>query len=651
MSIPNTTPVTAYIAPSDVTDTYATHLDTYGKGGYMVVADTTERDAIPAGRRKEGMLVHVIAGDVFYTLDADLTNWTSRTLAAGSTSVATDAIWDAKGDLAIATAANTAQKLSVGTDGYVLTADSTQATGVKWSAPSGGSGSGDVVGPGSATDNAIARFDGTTGKLIQNSAVTIADTSGDITAGKFNGVAISGSSTPNITVNGTATITGTNTGDQTSVTGNAGTATALQTARTINGTSFNGTANITITADANTLTNTTLASNVVTSSLTSVANNAITNAMLADIATARFKGRTTAGTGDPEDLTGTQATALLDAFVGDSGAGGTKGLVPAPTTGDATKYLKGDGTWATVSGGSLADGDKGDITVSSSGSVWTVDNDAITYAKIQNVSATDKVLGRSTSGAGDVEEISCTAFGRSLIDDADAYAACGTLGLGQKDSMTYYTDFQWNSASSQDGWLITSSGGSWSMAAPSASNRPGVIQPSTSTSATGNPNCTDNASMMYLGGGIVAIEFGMQLNTAIPDGTEDYDVWFGLGDTTSGFAQTDGVYFFLDRSTDATNWQIAVAKAGSRTTASTTVAYDNGTWRRFRIVVNADATSVAFYIDGTEVSGSPLTGANIPNTSSNRLGKLFAMVKNAGTTARTAQFDYVRLTQFFTTPR
>lgn len=39
----------------------------------------------------------------------------------------------------------------------------------------GGSGSGDVVGPASATDNAIARFDTTTGKLIQNSAATIDD--------------------------------------------------------------------------------------------------------------------------------------------------------------------------------------------------------------------------------------------------------------------------------------------------------------------------------------------------------------------------------------------------------------------------------------------------------------------------------------------
>lgn len=55
--------------------------------------------------------------------------------------------------------------------------------------------------------------------------------------------------------------------------------------------------------------------------------------------------------------------------------------------------------------------------------------DAITYAKMQNISATDRVLGRSTAGAGDVEEIVCTAAGRALIDDADAAAQRATLGL------------------------------------------------------------------------------------------------------------------------------------------------------------------------------------------------------------------------------
>jgi hypothetical protein len=46
--------------------------------------------------------------------------------------------------------------------------------------------SGDVVGPASATDNAIARYDGTTGKLIQNSGVTV-DDSNIVTASGFSG--------------------------------------------------------------------------------------------------------------------------------------------------------------------------------------------------------------------------------------------------------------------------------------------------------------------------------------------------------------------------------------------------------------------------------------------------------------------------------
>ena len=63
-------------------------------------------------------------------------------------------------------------------------------------------------------------------------------------------------------------------------------------------------------------------------------------------------------------------------------------------------------TLGTVLGaGVVSDGDKGDLTVSSTGTVWTVDNDIITYAKLQNVSATSRILGRITAGAGDVEEL------------------------------------------------------------------------------------------------------------------------------------------------------------------------------------------------------------------------------------------------------
>lgn len=60
---------------------------------------------------------------------------------SGSGSVGTDPIWDFKGDLAVGTGANTASRVAVGTNGHVLTADSAEATGVKWAAAAGGAGS------------------------------------------------------------------------------------------------------------------------------------------------------------------------------------------------------------------------------------------------------------------------------------------------------------------------------------------------------------------------------------------------------------------------------------------------------------------------------------------------------------------------------
>lgn len=70
-------------------------------------------------------------------------------------------------------------------------------------------------------------------------------------------------------------------------------------------------------------------------------NDAVTYAKMQNVsATNRFLGRITAGAGDTEELTGTQATTLLDNFTS-----ALKGLAPA-SGGGTTNFLRADGTWA-----------------------------------------------------------------------------------------------------------------------------------------------------------------------------------------------------------------------------------------------------------------------------------------------------------------
>lgn len=104
-------------------------------------------------------------------------------------------------------------------------------------------------------------------EVAPGTSLDAAANSADITATGFTAGAAWGSIT-GIPAPVSA-LSGTNTGDQTTVTGNAGTATTLATPRAINGVSFNGSADITVTAAAGTLTGNTLAGGVTGSSLTS----------------------------------------------------------------------------------------------------------------------------------------------------------------------------------------------------------------------------------------------------------------------------------------------------------------------------------------------------------------------------------------------
>jgi hypothetical protein len=84
-------------------------------------------------------------------------------LAGGGTSgaVTLTVDTDAKGDLIVGTAADTAVKLSVGTNTHVLTADSSTASGLAWAAPT----TGDITG---VTAGTAISGGGTTGTVTVN---------------------------------------------------------------------------------------------------------------------------------------------------------------------------------------------------------------------------------------------------------------------------------------------------------------------------------------------------------------------------------------------------------------------------------------------------------------------------------------------------
>lgn len=95
-------------------------------------------------------------------------------VAAGSWSRAADA--DVSAEVTSGLCVTVTEGTANGNKVWALTTDDPITLGTtSLSFSQIGIGTGDVVGPSSATDNALCRYDGTTGKLIQNSGVTLDD--------------------------------------------------------------------------------------------------------------------------------------------------------------------------------------------------------------------------------------------------------------------------------------------------------------------------------------------------------------------------------------------------------------------------------------------------------------------------------------------
>ena len=159
----------------------------------LEVTNLKAKDGTAAGSIANSTGIVTLASSVLTTVDINggTIDATSIGATTPSTVVATQVDITAQGDLrlqdttggqfvalqapgTIATSYTLTLPVDDGTSGQALITDGSGV--LSWSSAA----SGDVYGPASATDNAVARYDGTTGKIIQNSTVTIADTTGNM---------------------------------------------------------------------------------------------------------------------------------------------------------------------------------------------------------------------------------------------------------------------------------------------------------------------------------------------------------------------------------------------------------------------------------------------------------------------------------------
>jgi len=149
-----------------------------------------------------------------------------------------------------------------------------------------------------------------------------------------------------------------------------------------------------------------------------------------------------------------------------------------------------------------------------------------------------------------------------------------------------------------------------------------------------------------IGGGLIVYEQVVRIPN-LSDGTQTFTAHFGFSEGSYGasFSGNHHIKFIHDNT--SANWQTTVKNNNTQTLTASSTAVTTG-WTKLRIVVNATASSVSFFVNGTELSSSPMT-MNIPdNTDAMTIG--WGITKSAGTTARIIDTDYVSFYQKLTNP-
>lgn len=201
-----------------------------------------------------------------------------------------------------------------------------------------------------------------------------------------------------------------------------------------------------------------------------------------------------------------------------------------------------------------------------------------------------------------------------------------------------YEDFN-NIMTSYNGGLIDVNAGTGSGATSVASQdtiHMGLLNVHTGTTATGKGSVWNSGSGIVFGGGAAIWESVFQINQ-LSSGTQTYTLRNGFGDSITA-ESTDGVFFRYTDSVNTGQWQCVARNNNVETVANTTVAAVAGSFHRFRIDVNDNATLATFSIDGTTVG---TIATNIPQSTARETGMIHYIHKSVGTTDASTYLDYI----------
>jgi hypothetical protein len=173
----------------------------------------------------------------------------------------------------------------------------------------------------------------------------------------------------------------------------------------------------------------------------------------------------------------------------------------------------------------------------------------------------------------------------------------------------------------------------------------GVIRCSTGTTTTGLGGFYGYQAMFH-SDGTSTYETKIKLSQ-LSDGTDTYTVYIGLGDQGGNSTEHNyGVYFMYTSGVSA-NWVVKNAKAGTRTSMTTSTAVTTS-WTKLKFVVNAAGTSTEFFVNGSSVGS---ISSNIPSDYNFTPSFNTKIVKSAGTTSCHLDTDYLWYRQLFTSGR